>query len=258
MINPMLSIRDLVCGYPPSDALFAPLSFDCYEGEIIAILGANGQGKTTLLHALAAIHPALSGQIERTCHIGFVPQLFSPAFSYRVMEIVLMGRTRHIGLFSAPNRQDYDIARDMLTLLEIEALADRRFDTLSGGQRQLVLIARALASQCRILILDEPTAALDLNNQSLALRLMTRLAKEQGLCVIFTTHDPAHAQAVADRALLLMPDKSYLFGASNSVLTERHLSRLYGLPIRSAVVEGMSPPYRTLVPVHKPCAEKEI
>lgn len=122
---------------------------------------------------------------------------------------------------------------------------------LSGGQRQLVLIARALATQCQVLILDEPTAALDLQNQSMALHLMSKLAKQQNLSVIFTTHDPSHALTIADKALLLMDDKSHLFGSSESTLTEENLSRLYHLPVRAAVVADKSMPYQTLVPVHQ-------
>lgn len=107
----MLSVDNLVCGYVPEHALFSPVSFDCHEGEIIAILGTNGRGKTTLLHSLLGILPALKGHISCSQHMGFVPQLFTPAFSYRVLDIVLMGRSRHIGLFGSPTNADISIAR---------------------------------------------------------------------------------------------------------------------------------------------------
>lgn len=251
MNRAILSVYNLVCGYQSDHRLFNALSFDCGEGEIIAILGANGRGKTTLLHALLGLVPPLEGKVVCDEQIGFVPQLFSPVFSYGVLDIVLMGRAKHIGLFGAPSARDVQIAKEALALLDIDDLADLPFETLSGGQRQLVLIARALAMQCKILILDEPTAALDLQNQSMVLHLMAKLAKRQTLCIIFTTHDPAHALAVADRALLLMDDKSHLFGDAESVLSEENLFRLYHLPVKKASVADVDPAFQTLVPVYR-------
>lgn len=257
MNNVTLSVRELVCGYQPQQGLFEPLTFDCREGEIIAILGANGQGKTTLLHSLLGILPVLSGEVAHSEHIGFVPQLFTPVFSYNVIDIVIMGRARHIGLFNMPSASDIQIAHETLALLGIADLAGSPFDMLSGGQRQLVLIARALAMQCKILILDEPMAALDLQNQSMVLHLMGKLTAQRKLSLIFTTHDPAHALAVADRALLLMDDKSHLFGAVGSTLTEEHLSRLYHLPVKRAVISDTTPAFHTLVPVYQTYRAKD-
>lgn len=240
-----LSTSGLVYGYLPHQGLFPPLDLCCQAGEITAVLGTNGRGKTTLLHTLIGQLPPLAGSVHRENPPGFVPQIFTPPFSYSVLDMVLMGRAGRIRLFSLPSAQDVAIARDALARLGIAELAGTDFTALSGGQRQLVLIARALASECRILILDEPTAALDWPNQARVLRLLYRLAKEEGLSILLTTHDPSHAQAIADRALLLMAERDILYGPCDETVTEENLTRLYGLPVKHIQLADC----RALVPV---------
>lgn len=245
MSSVQLSTTGLEYGYPPQQSLFLPLDLCCRAGEITAILGTNGRGKTTLLHTLIGHLPPLAGTLQHAGHIGFVPQIFTPPFSYSVLDMVLMGRAATIRLFSMPSARDIEAAQSALALLGIADLASADFSALSGGQRQLVLIARALASECRMLILDEPTAALDWQNQARVLRLLHRLAKTTDLSILLTTHDPAHALAIADKALLLMADRQYLYGPCDKTIAEETLSPLYGLPVRQIDVEG----YRTLIPL---------
>lgn len=245
MSSVQLSTTELEYGYAVQQPLFPPLDLCCRAGEITAILGTNGRGKTTLLHTLIGQLAPLAGTLHRSGHIGFVPQIFTPPFSYSVLDMVLMGRAATVRLFALPSARDVAAARNALAQLGIASLADVDFNALSGGQRQLVLIARALASGCRMLILDEPTAALDWQNQASVLRLLHRLARTDNLSILLTTHDPAHALAIADQALLLMASRQYLYGPCATTITEANLSRLYGLPVRQIDVEG----YRTLVPL---------
>ncbi len=142
--------------------------------------GRTGRGKTSLLNTLIGSLPALGGEVHCAGGLGFVPQDFNAAFAYRVFDIVLMGRAAHVGLLRMPDRRDESIVRDALATLNIAALAERPFDALSGGQRQLVLIARALATRGDLLVLDEPTSALDLFNQQAVLQLIRRLARGAG------------------------------------------------------------------------------
>ncbi|TKY83086.1 ABC transporter ATP-binding protein [Pectobacterium polonicum] len=244
-----LSTQELVYGYQQGQGFFSPLNLCCREGEVTAVLGANGRGKTTLLNTLLGHLSPLSGTIQREGRIGFVPQIFTPPFSYSVLDMVLMGRAARVRLFTMPSAHDIRVAQNALSLLGITSLGECEFSALSGGQRQLVLIARALASECQTLILDEPMAALDVQNQAQVLRLLKDLARMQHLSILLTTHDPSHALAIAEQALLLMDNQHYLYGRSDEVLTEANLSRLYGIPVRQVCVDIAPQPYRALIPI---------
>lgn len=242
-----LSVNELEFGH--KKALFHALSFCCRRGEVLAILGANGRGKTSLLNTLSGVIPPLAGEISRSAPIGFVAQSFSSAFAYRVIEIVLMGRVSNVGLLQQPTAKDERIARDALDTLGIAHLAEHSFQTLSGGQRQLVMIARALATGCEMLILDEPTSALDLYNQQAVLRLIHQLAKQRQISVLFTTHDPAHAQLVAQKCLLLLDNQRWAYGDSKEMLTEDNLLKAYGVRVERAAVASDAEALPVLTPI---------
>jgi iron complex transport system ATP-binding protein len=169
--------------------------------------------------------------------IGLVPQLESIPFPYRVVEYTAMGRAPHLGLLGAPQSRDYQVVDQILEMLGIKGLADRNVQALSGGEAQLIRIARSLAQEPDILLLDEPTAHLDLANKEHMLQVLCRLA-EQDMTVLFTTHDPDVAFSIATHAVLMRGGLAIASGEVGSVLTSENLSAAYRLPINVREIDG--------------------
>ena len=167
-----------------------------------------------------------------------------------------MGRARYVGLFRSPSAQDHRLAKEALQSLDMLGFADREFGSLSGGQRQLVLIARALAMSFEVLILDEPTSALDLHHQDRVLSLISSLARERQMAVMFSTHQPNHAHAVADRALLLGAEGQHQIGPCARVLTAECLSPLFDLAIERVALQIEGRQFETLVPLYRSQRER--
>ncbi|TDV03875.1 iron complex transport system ATP-binding protein [Raoultella planticola] len=237
-----MSLRLAELRYGHRQPLFRPLNLQCLPGEIWAVLGANGRGKSTLLDTLTGVLPPLGGSFHSEGGIAIVPQSFRPAFNWQVREVVLLGRARQVSLFAQPAVEDERRVEEALRQLGIPDLADRAFRSLSGGQQQLVLIARALVGASQNILLDEPCSALDLSNQQVVLQLISDLAHRQSRTVLFTTHDPTHALQVASHTLLLLPDGEWLGGRSGEVLSEPHLQRAYGLAVRKIEYPGSDSP----------------
>lgn len=248
-MNKALSVENLGFYYQAENFLFQQLNFDLNKGDILAILGQNGCGKSTLLDLLLGIHRPIQGKIEVYQSIGFVPQFFSSPFAYSVLDIVLMGRSIHINIFAKPKPHDYQIAMQALDYLNLTHLVNHEFASLSGGQRQLILIARAIASECKLMLLDEPTSALDLANQNTVLSLLQQLVKEHKLTIIFTTHQPNHAVAVANK-VLLMNKQNVLFGLTDDVLTAENLTQLFYLPMLVQEAHYQNHGFTHFVPVY--------
>ncbi|CAI2472360.1 Uncharacterized ABC transporter ATP-binding protein HI_1470 [Serratia liquefaciens] len=251
MAETLLTAQDLSFGWPGQAPLFNALSLQLSRGEVLAVLGPNGRGKSTLMQLLLGTLPLQQGAVECAGGIGFVPQHFTAPFAYRVLDIVLMGRARYVGLFRSPSAQDHRLAKEALQSLDMLGLADREFGSLSGGQRQLVLIARALAMSCEVLILDEPTSALDLHHQDRVLSLISSLARERQMAVMFSTHQPNHAHAVADRAMLLGAEGQHQVGPCARVLTAECLSPLFDLAIERVALQIEGRQFETLVPLYR-------
>jgi iron complex transport system ATP-binding protein len=246
----MMTLNDVGHWYRDGRWLFRHLSFDLQAGRITAILGPNGSGKTTLLRAICRTLVLREGEIRGAAAIGYVPQAQLSDSAYRVLDMVLLGRSRYLGHFSAPRRSDVAQAWACLREVGLSDIAEHRYDRLSGGQRQLVLLARALATDCDVLVLDEPASALDLANQGVVLRLLQRLAAARGLAVVFTTHHPDHALAIADTALLLMDETTSAFGTIDAAVTDENLARMYGIPVRRVAVLADHERIETIVPIH--------
>jgi iron complex transport system ATP-binding protein len=213
------------------------------EGEVLALLGPNGGGKTTLLKTLLGILPPRAGEVrydgrslaatsirDRARLLAYVPQSHVATFAFPAETVVLMGRTAHGNLFSRPSAKDRAIARAAMERFGIVPLAERPSTMISGGERQLVLLARALAQEPRFVVLDEPTASLDFGNQGKVMREIRVLAS-LGHGVLFTTHDPNQALRFADRALLLRQGARIAEGQVQTVLTGANLEALYDAPI---------------------------
>jgi iron complex transport system ATP-binding protein len=241
-----LAGRNLSIGY--SDRVVGRgLEIAVEQGEVLALLGPNGGGKTTLLKTLLGILKPLGGEAqiggrslaayslrERARRIAYVPQLHTPTFAFTVETVVLMGRTAHGSLFGRPSTTDRAVADRALADFGIAHLKERPYTMISGGERQLVLLARALAQEPQFIVLDEPTASLDFGNQGKVMREIRTLAAA-GHGVLFTTHDPNHALRAADRAYLLRGGERIAEGAVREVLTRMQLEALYGAPVETVI-----------------------
>ena len=234
----MLEVRDLHAGYDDKEFVHG-VSFDVADGEFCCIIGANGCGKTTLLKNLLGLIKPFSGTVmmngadvlamserEMARHFAYIPQAHTPPFPFAVRDVVLMGRTPHMGRLSVVSPNDRRIAWRALVHLGIENLAEATYTDLSGGQRQLVLIARALTQEPELLIMDEPTASLDFGNQQLVLSRMKSLARA-GMAVIMVTHDPDHALYCADRVVVMQEGSILLDGSPDEAITTETLQRIY-------------------------------
>lgn len=230
--------RDLTIGYPDR-TVGRGLDVALSTGEVLALLGPNGGGKTTLLKTLLGLLKPKAGEVrlgdkpldnysirERARVVAYVPQVHISTFAFTVETVVLMGRTAHGSLFSRPSGQDRAVAQAALERFGIAALASRPYTMISGGERQLVLLARALAQEPQFIVLDEPTASLDFGNQGKVMREIRALAKS-GHGVLFTTHDPNHALRAADRAYLLREGTRIADGPVATVLNREQLEALY-------------------------------
>ncbi|HEX5092301.1 MAG TPA: ABC transporter ATP-binding protein [Burkholderiales bacterium] len=245
-----LEAQGLGYGYP-GRPVGRDLDLALAPGEVLCVLGPNGGGKTTLFRTLLGLLPAQEGQVrldgavlaelaraEVARRLGYVPQGHVAPFAFTVRDAVLMGRTAHIGLFAAPGVADLAAANAAIRTLAIEALADRFVTELSGGERQLAMIARALAQGARVLVLDEPTASLDFGNQVRVLREIRRLAAE-GYAVVFSSHDPSQAFLAAGRVLLLAHGGLLRQGSPEEVITPENLRAVYGVEVRVATVDSV-------------------
>lgn len=212
------------------------------HGTVTVLLGPNGGGKTTLLRTLLGLLPPLAGRVtlsgddiarmpraQVARRVAYVPQASAGGFAYRVLDVVAMGRAAHLPLLAAPGPRDLDAARAALDRLGIADFAERKVTQLSGGERQKVLIARALAQQAEVLVMDEPAASLDFGNQALLLREARRLAAD-GHAVLMTTHHPDHAFLVADRVALLHGGQLEGPAPPGELVTEARLRAIYGVP----------------------------
>ncbi|WP_319560729.1 ABC transporter ATP-binding protein [Marispirochaeta sp.] len=238
-----------------SPLIFEDFSLKIQEGSVTALLGPNGSGKSTLLGLLLGYLLPQKGKVslfgqdiigytrsELGRQIGFVSQSGTLPFNYPVLDYLLLGRASRIALWETPSKKDLAAVNAAVETAGIETLADRNVQELSAGELQLVAVARALAQEPRVLLLDEPTSHLDPANALLIFRLMRRLAGE-GLTVLFTTHDPLHARQAAEQAVLLRQGRLLFSGKASEGLMPDKLDTLYGVTFREALIDGVAYPF---------------
>lgn len=237
-----IEVKNLSFAYGEREILH-DISFTIKKGEFVSILGSNGVGKSTLFRCILGLLPDYKGDIliegkdikklsvkELSRLVAYIPQNTSPAFNYTVEDIVLMGTTSSLGVFKSPGKEEMERVQWAMEKMGIEKLRKRSFNRISGGERQLAVIARALVQQAGILMLDEPTASLDFGNQMLVLSQAKALAAE-GYTVIQTTHNPEHSYMFSDRVLALKDGRLLKEGDPKDIITKEVIDRLYGISV---------------------------
>lgn len=237
-----IEVKNLCFSYGEREILH-DLSFTIEKGEFVSILGSNGVGKSTLFRCILGLLPDYKGEIridgknikdlsvkEMSRLVAYIPQNTAPCFNYTVEDIVLMGTTSSLGTFRTPGKAELERVSWAMEKMGIEKLRKRSFNRISGGERQLAIIARALVQQAGILMLDEPTASLDFGNQMLVLTQAKALASE-GYTVIQTTHNPEHSYMFSNRVLALKDGKLLREGDPKDIITKQIIDSLYGISV---------------------------
>jgi iron complex transport system ATP-binding protein len=237
-----LEMKHVTLGYKNKEVL-SDVDFELRTGDIMCLLGPNGVGKTTLFKALLGFIKPFSGKItlngtdisewsrkEFARMVGYIPQTHNTPFPYKVEDVVLFGRTAHLGLLSSPSYKDRIIAGECMEMLGITRLKDRFFTELSGGERQMVIIARALAQQPHFLVMDEPTSNLDFGNQVKVMQKINEL-KNSSLGIIMATHSPDHAFVFGSKAMFISKGKTLKCGLADETITEERLHSVYGVDV---------------------------
>ena len=237
-----LDVEQLSFSYDARRTILKHVTFSLAGTGIYCILGKNGTGKSTLLKCIVGEHGgtgrvlldgkdrAAYGQRELARKIAYIPQNHTPTFPFRVLDVVMMGRTAHMRYFGSPGAREEELAHEHLRFLGIDHLCEQPYTNISGGERQLVLLAAALTQSPAFLILDEPTAHLDFGNAHRFLDLVLRL-HAQGIGILMTTHFPDHALYLRAQTLVLKDKTLWKHGAAEDVIDEAGMTELYELPV---------------------------
>lgn len=244
-----LKLENGTCGYKDT-VIINNINIGFKQGEIVGILGPNGVGKTTMFKSILGLLPLIGGRItldnvnkeemsvkEFSKRVAYVPQTNNPPFPFTVPDVVVMGRVSRLKNFERPSVNDYLIAYKVLDALSVSYLRNKVFTEISGGERQMVLIARALSQSPNLLVMDEPTANLDLGNQIRVLSTIRKLSS-MGLGVLMTTHSPDHAFLCCDRIILLTKNKEVMIGSVDDIVTEENLKNAYNIDVKIAEIKS--------------------
>lgn len=238
-LKKILEVKNLHFSYK-NHRVLSGIDFELFEGEAVSLLGVNGCGKSTLIKLMLKLLEG-KGEIklygkslknyshkELSTLMAYIPQYNNTPFNYKVIDMVVMARVARLGFFSTPSRADYEKSYEMLSKIGIEDLAQKDFANLSGGQKQMVLIARAMAQESRVFLMDEPVAGLDYGNQIRLLELIDSLAKD-GYTILKTTHYPDHALLVSSRVVIMSGGSVMADGLADDVITKKMIENIYGI-----------------------------
>lgn len=258
----ILEVENGCFGYPKQEEILKNINLHLEKGHILSVLGPNGIGKTTLLKCMIGLLPWTKGRsllngtdlremkskdIWNT--ISYIPQAHSFSFSYTGLEMVMLGRSSHLGLFEQPGAQEIELAEVMMEKVGITRLAGKDCNRMSGGELQMVLIARALINEPELIILDEPETGLDFHNQILVLNMIEHLAHEEGISAIMNTHYPTNAMSIADEAFMMNRKGDRFYGTTDSILNEQNISRSFDVNVIVDEVSYKDRLIRNIIPV---------
>jgi len=239
------------------------INFQVKDGEILCVLGSNGVGKTTLLKCMMGLQKWHSGvslldgkniahlpNKELWKKIAYVPQAKNSVFSFSALDMVTMGRSAHLGTFSQPTAEDEQLALQAMETCGITWLKDKLCTQMSGGELQMVLIARALTVNPQMLVLDEPESNLDFKNQLIILNIIEKLAREKNISAIVNTHFPAHAMKIGKKALILNKDDSALYGLTDEIINEVNMRHTFNVQVHINDFDFENRHYRSVEPLY--------
>ncbi len=258
----ILKVENGCFGYPKQDEILTDINIQLDEGHILSVLGPNGIGKTTLLKCIIGLMPwsrgrsLLMGNDIRNMSskeiwntISYIPQSHGFSFSYTGLEMVMLGRSSHLGLFQQPGKKEIELAEQMMERVGITRLADKDCNRMSGGELQMVLIAKALINEPKLIILDEPETGLDFHNQILVLNMVEKLAHEENISAIMNTHYPTNAMSIADEAFMMNHRGERFYGKTGDILNEQNISRSFDVNVVVDEIIYQNKTIRSIIPV---------
>lgn len=247
--------------FKKTDYILKDINFSLVDGDVLSILGPNGVGKTTLIKCLTGLLPWTRGETfidgknisamkerEVWSKISYIPQKRNFSFSYTGLEMVLFGSTSSLNIFERPSQKEIERAREVMKMIEIDHLADKVANEMSGGELQMLLIARSLVKDPKIIILDEPESGLDYKNQLIILNLIKKLS-ERGVIIVMNTHYPEHALKISNKCLLLNYDKTYKFGNTREVLNRKNLKKSFSVDVKIEKISFDGKDYESIIPL---------
>lgn len=262
MVSIKLEVKDAGFHYYKNHALFKNLSFCLDQGQVLSILGPNGVGKTSLIRCICDFEKWKFGKSyldgkdiasfsrrELWSNISYVPQKRSFSFEYSGIDMVVLGLASKIGPFAKPGAREYEKAENLMKSLAIDNFKDKSCSVMSGGELQMVLIARALISDPSLIILDEPESGLDFKNQLKIISLIKKLSKIDNISVIINTHYPAHALEVADKCLMLMHNGIHKIGKTSDIICKGNMKEAFGVEVILEKIKKDEKEYNTIIPI---------